>query len=230
MTFRPWSYSAWKLFTLCPAAYRWHYVVEGTKKVVESHAMARGTMIHSKAEHFIKGGIRGMPSELKKLAAQYQGLKKAKAICEEWWCVDREWKPVRVKKDPDKHPRSWLRGKTDAYALMGNELVVVDHKTGQIYPEHADQAGVYAVLGHAFFPKVESVTVEFFYTDKGHVIPHTFDLKKLRAARKLWTQRGLAVSGAKTFKATPSPKACGAYGGCPYRSDKGGPCRQWKAT
>ena len=90
-----WSYSSWALYDECGLHFKARYL----DKVPDppSHAMARGTDIHTKAEYWLQGKLKGpLPKGLQKLAPQFQGLKAmGKDVqVEAWWGVDQKWMPM----------------------------------------------------------------------------------------------------------------------------------------
>jgi hypothetical protein len=186
--------------------------------------MERGTTIHALAENFLKGKITGMPMPLRKIARVLKGLKRAGVKAEEFWGVDDEFRPI-------KKGVQWLVGKTDVYVLLGDVLYIADFKTGRIYPEHVDQASLYATMGYSLFPKVRKVEVEMIYIDQGETHSYTYTLAKLRYNLRYWKAQGRKLMSATEFPATPGFPACVL---CGYRSDKKlangekGPCKLWK--
>jgi hypothetical protein len=221
-----WSYSSWSLWRKCPLALYYAYVEKLRGPPVP--AMERGTMIHSFAERYLDGSITGpMPLHLKKLETEFLELKAAKPIVEKYWALTAEWKPA-------KERQGWVVAKTDAYippTKRENILVVVDHKTGRIYPDHLDQGSLYASIGFGLFPDVEEIEVEFFYIDQGTPASWRYTRAMLRYNVKYWLEEGKKLMSTKKFIATPSENACGW---CGFRSDKKlangekGPCSHWK--
>ncbi len=218
-----WSYSAWSTHKRCPRSFKYNYIDK--LKQAPHFAMERGTTIHALAESFLKGKLTGMPRPLLKIKKPLTALKKFKPGVEEFWGVDRDMRPT-VKGAP-----SWLVAKTDAYVLIGDVLYVIDHKTGRIYPEHVDQASLYATVGYVLYPKIRKVVVEFFYIDQGETHSYTYTIAKLRYNLRYWKAQGRKLMSATEFPATPGFPACAL---CGYRSDRKlangqkGPCRLWK--
>jgi len=221
--FTRWSYSAWSTYKRCPLSFRYSYI--DRIKQAPNYAMERGTTIHALAEQYLKGKITGIPKPLSKIARVLRGMKAAKVKAEEFWGVDRDFTPT-VKGAP-----SWLVAKTDLYVLLGDILYVGDFKTGKIYPEHIDQASLYATVGYALFPKVKKVEVEFIYIDIGEVHSYTYTLAKLRYNLRYWKDQGQHLMKQTKFMPTPGFPACVL---CGYRSDRkladGSPglCDKWK--
>ena len=222
--FDRWSYSSWSLGRKCPLALKYAYIDKLRGPPVP--AMERGTMIHSLAENYLIGKITGgVPLPLKKVATELRNLKKHKPIVEQFWGLSATWKPQKY---------GWVVAKTDAAVLPTkkmNELIVVDHKTGRIYPDHQDQASLYASVGFGLYPNVEKVDVEFFYIDQGHVETYPFSRAQLRFNVKYWLEEGKKFMSQKKFIPTPSESACSW---CGFRSDKKlangkpGPCEKWR--
>jgi len=221
-----WSYSSYSLHKKCPAAFKYRYIL----KYVEPPfaAMVRGTAIHSLAEQYLKGGIKGMPRQLRKLEREIKGLKRAEPRCEKYWGVNEDF-------EKHKGKGAWCVAKSDAFVKpthSWNLLYVGDWKTGKIYPEHIDQASLYATIGYVLHPRVDGVLAEMLYIDQGKVEGYEYTVPQLRYQVKLWHERGRELMSATKFPATPSVWNCGL---CGFRSDKklkngrNGPCNEWRA-
>jgi hypothetical protein len=186
--------------------------------------MERGTTIHLKAEHYLKGSIRHVPAELGKLAKQYVKLKKAKPEhIEQFWGFDKDWRPLRG----GFEPRQVFTIKADvALAPKNGVAISIDHKSGRAYPGHDDQAELTALATHLWYPAAKMVEVEFWYVDKGEITSYEFKVSYLERRMKFWTREGDKLLKEEKFLPTPSDQACGR---CSFRSDKGGPCAAWKS-
>lgn len=216
-----WSYTRLQDYRKCPLQYR----LKNIDKLPQppSRALEKGIEWHKKAEHFLKGHIRGMPKELKSFGDEFKMLKKLGAAAEESWATDRNWKPCAG----DDFNRAWVRFKADSslYVPEEKELTVIDFKTGKMYSSHDDQGELGAVIGSAHHQDAKTIDVEFWYLESGDTKTFTFPLKGIpKLKKKFETEVGKMLRD-RTFKATPSDDACRF---CPYRSDKGGPCDAWK--
>lgn len=219
-----WSYSAWSLAKKCPAALKFKNI--DRLKTPPVPAMERGTMIHMKAEQYLKGNITGgVPKELRSLKKHYVDLKKAKPIVEEFWGVSEDWKPVE---------RGWCIMKMDAAVEPTKkmpELIIIDHKTGREYDDHESQGSLYIAVGFVRYPKIELGVSEFWYVDQGHASTYEYTRKQMRELVEYWRGEGQRLTSMKKFLPTPSQNAC-RY--CDFRSDKKlrdgspGPCDAWK--
>jgi len=217
---RRWSYSLWTAMQKCPRSVK--YAKIDNLPQPSNHAMERGTRIHLLAENFLKGNITGMPKDLAKLSAEYRALKKAKPEhVEEFMSLGRQFQRVF-----DGFRDGWFTLKTDAaLAPRKGTAIGIDHKTGRYYPSHDDQAELTAIVLQEWYPDADSYAVEFFYTDQGEVVPYTFVPKYLKRRREHWMAEGEKIMEERKFLATPSQDACTW---CAFRSDKGGPCQDWK--
>jgi len=228
-TLTRWSYSLWAALKACPYAVKLSKIDKIQTPMVP--AMERGNTIHLKAEHFLKGNIRGMPKELVKLKDEYDTLKKMKPEhIEEFWAVDRK-RFARVK---DGWKDGWFTLKADvALKPRKGVAISVDHKTGKIYETHDAQAELSAMMHHIWYPDADLYVAEFFYVDQGITIPYEFKPSYLDKAIPIWRARGEEVMAERKFLPTPSADACKW---CSFRSDKvlpdgkKGPCRAWKAV
>jgi hypothetical protein len=210
----------------CPAALKYGYLMNLKGPFVR--AMERGSLIHSLAEHYLKGTITGgVPPQLIKLKKEFVALKAEHPIVEKYWGVSRRWEPMEY---------GWCTAKTDAAVEPTKKLPIldiVDHKSGREYPDHEHQGSLYAAVGFALYPKIEGANATFFYVDQGTAPTFEFTRPQLVYAVKYWREEGLALMSMKKFLPTPSPDACRF---CNYRSDKKladgkpGPCEAWKIT
>jgi hypothetical protein len=215
-----WSFSSWHTWHQC--AFRWYHVYVLGMKEPPGPAMARGDMIHKKAEAYLKGELKGpVPKELAKLGSYYEQLRRQHPLVEEYWNVNSKWK--QATKD-----RMWCTMKMDAALLPGRKarsLLIQDTKTGHEYDYHAKQASLYACLGAAIVPETVGVDVEMWYVDEGYPISYRFTPAQIERQTNWWMGQGERLLADRKWLATPSVEAC-KY--CHIRSDRGGTCKSWK--
>lgn len=196
---RRWSYSRWSKYNTCPAQYEWDYVLRLGKRVT-SPAMERGLDIHKKAENFVNGKIKGLPNELKKFATEFKVLK-------------REYKKGKGYTEPDismnynrtasnKKDTNYFIGFAD-YAHITDSLTVIDYKTGRKYPGHKEQGCIYSLVLLCLNPKIDEVTVEFWYLDSGEVTEFAYHRKDLERLLAVWDRRINKMYNDKVFEKTP---------------------------
>lgn len=220
-----WSYSAWSTWKKC--AFKFYRTrIMGDKEPYHP-AMARGTMIHSKAENYLKGKIQGIPTELVKLHPHYVALAKLNPIVEQYWGVTQDWDRA------DGKEASWCVMKMDAAVEPCREtdhrLFIQDLKTGKEYGDHSNQASLYASIGATRYPQAQhrGVEVEFWYADLGYSQPYIFTPGRIRKDTEMWQEQGDKMMSDTEFLPNPSPDNCKW---CFLRSDKGGRCNAWKAN
>lgn len=219
-----WSYSSWSDFHKC--AFKWYQKFKLGLKEPKGPAVARGEMVHKLAESYLKGDITGgVPKPLAKLANHYRELRALHPVVEEFWNLDRRWRPVEEKEG------SWVTMKMDAavppHKKLDHRLFIQDLKTGREYDGHADQASLYACIGAVKYPESEGVDVEFWYSDLGYAQQYEFTPRIIARHTTMWQERGKEMMATKKFLPTPSKKNCDW---CFLRSDKGGPCTAWKVV
>lgn len=213
-----WSYTRWGNYKQCPTVY-FHAAVLKIK-IPKNKAMERGTDIHKKAEHFLKGNIRGIPDELRKFATEFRGLKRVGANPEAAVAVRDDWSQTHVK----DWAGVWLRVVADADVVENVVATTIDFKTGRQYPGHKDQGHLLATAKMAVYPHVEQVDVEFWYLDSGEVVPWSYKRKDFARMRRAWESRATKMLTDRTFKPTPG-KHCDR---CQYRDDRLGGCKAWR--
>ena len=213
-----WSYSRWSVYDKCPFQAKCKFV-DKLPEPQKNWAADRGVILHKKAEHYVKGDIRGMPKELRTFGAEIRELKKLCATTEEDLAVMRNWKPTTY----DDWNNVWCRGNADVTLDDDTMSTVIDYKTGKIYEEaHKEQGSLMATLKMCHAPDVQTVDVEFWYFDQEDVLNWAYSRDDLPKLIKKWEARAIKMIRDKTFKATPSDTACRW---CNFSRDKGGPCK-----
>ncbi len=227
-----WSYSRYADYKKCPAFFKYKHLEKRAEP--PSPAMQRGTDIHKLAENYANGALKTLPQELKLFAEEFKHLKAQKQkIIEDSWVWTQGWAGETTWND---WKGAWVRIKLDAAYVNTdhNALVVIDHKTGKCRPqEHAaygEQLELYALAGLLKFPTIDVVSPRLWYLDAGVIYPNGGDdqpeLEYTREdepkLKKVWKMRTDPMFKDKTYKPTPSENSCFF---CPYKAEKGGPCK-----
>jgi hypothetical protein len=207
-----WTTSNFKDYEKCPAMYKYRRLQKLPEP--DSPAMARGTQIHTMAEMYVTGELSEVPDELKKLAEDFKLLKRLKPEMEKLWQFGKGWLQLLGA------GKLWRRSKLDAVHIGKTEALVIDFKTGRVYPEHTDQFLHYAIDTLGRHPELKQVRTEGWYTDQGEVHDKTYSKEELVEERKKWTAKAEQFLEATEFRPTPG-KACKW---CAFSKTKGGPC------
>lgn len=225
-----WSFSALKTFEECP--YRIYLSKVEKHKETSSEAAERGTMLHDLAEDYIRGKVGDeVPSELRKLEMQYHALYEAYQqqpdqfeLEENWGFTDR-WETTGFFDDD-----VWCRMKLDVFRKHDTSAHIVDHKSGRKFGnelKHSDQGLQYAVGAFMRYPELEYVQVEFYYFDKGEVLPKNYTRERAMMFLPRIEQRAFALTNATEEELTrpkPSKNNCRF---CPHAQS--GVCA-WRVT
>ena len=190
-----------------------------------SPAMDRGSKIHKEAEVYIKAPRTGMlPESLKLFSKEFGFLRKAKAVAEGRMAFDIQWRPLADYFDP----RVWLRAVLDAHydKKVGGKKrkVLIDFKTGKIYPDNEDQVELYGTTSLSQWPEVDEVEVQLYYLDQGVILPEkprVFEREMLPMLQKKWDQKVIPLFTDKRF--APRPGGYCSY--CWFSKKKQGPCQ-----
>lgn len=226
---RTWSYSRLTVFEQCPLRAKLAYI----DKIPEplrplpagktEHANDRGTRIHTGAELYVTKDVELIPELLsfKEELDQMKALfKQGKVSVEGEWAYDHEWAPTHWNSDT-----AWLRMKLDAMVhLSDTHAAVVDHKTGKKSGneiKHSEQGIVYQLGAFMRFPKLEKVTVEFWYLDQDDITRTEYTREQGVKHLKRITDRGNAITRANFFPAKPNVYNCRW---CPYGPRGTGHC------
>ncbi len=249
--FLAWSHSRWKVYFECPKHYWFQYVKRyPVPKEEKSPALIHGDEVHKVADRHVKETVHlrhvatrktkaqekeiakrfsNPPPELRLYRAEFEELIEVhKAITEEDWAFNYQWKPLPYWFDPPgvKQPEKvWVRIKTDLHhALPENGIKIIDLKTGKP-PYNADgylsQLELYALGAFKMYEGVRYVETALWYLDH-HVSPgKRYELKEVPALEKLWFDRVKPMATDTLWKENPG-SACKF---CQYKKAVGGPCK-----
>lgn len=226
---KQWSYSKLSTFEQCKFRAKLQYI----DKIPEperplppgktEHANDRGTRIHDAAENFVKKDIKLIP-ELKAFSDELHALKElhrqGMVSLEGEWAHDKEWNPTAWNSS-----NAWLRLKLDAYIQVSPEhAIVVDYKTGRKHGneiKHAEQGQLYMTSVFIRYPELETVTVEFWYTDQNDLTSVTYTRAQSEHFLKKYTSKGDLITSCKDFPPNPNIFSCKW---CPYGPKGTGHC------
>ena len=236
-----WSFSRYSVYKLCPLKAKLAFI----DKIKEppNDAMARGAEIHDKAEAYIKGALRQLPTELKlfkdeiKMLRELYKKKLSGIVVEDTWAFTKDWDET-VWND---WVRCWVRIKLDcAYyedTKKKDVMIIDDWKSGKFRPEKNDeyieQLELYGLAALLLHPHVEVVKPRLAYTDLGRLYPDTdegeeeiiFTRKDLPRLKKLWEKRVRPMLKDSVF----APRPNNLCNWCHYRKSNkvngGGQCK-----
>ena len=232
-----WSFSRYSDYKQCPLKAKLKHL----DKIAEpkSAAMERGSDIHSKAEGYIKGNLRTLPSELKTFADKFKMLRQAYnkrlqgMAVEDMWAFTSDWGQTTW----DNWINCWIRIKLDCAYYVDHEMKILkicDWKTGkfraEMNEEYIEQLELYALAALLIYPHVEKVVPELVYLDAGVVYPSsdeafTFTQKDLPKLKKLWVKRTKAMLNDKIFAPRPNDKCRWCYYRASNKVNGGGQCK-----
>lgn len=223
----PTSYSKVEAYEKCPRAAFLRYVAKlfpalyDLRPGVKSDALIRGNLAHDRMEKWARLGFKaiGAPAEAKAFTKEVKARKLdklKKVVVEEMWSYDDKLAPVVY-----KTPGEWFRIKCDlAFVDHKPAPLIVDHKTGKRYDSHRTQGRLYAAAFLAKYPEPDSVEVEFWYLDLGHIGAMTISRAEVSEIRDDFVARVKPMLNDLEHKPNPT-RLCGW---CEFSKDKGGPC------
>jgi CRISPR/Cas system-associated exonuclease Cas4 (RecB family) len=189
----------------CPLKAKYKFI----DKIPEpsSPALENGSKIHKEAERYMNVGGR-LPVSLKLLKDKFKAIKAIKdgeISTELQWAFTKTWQPT------DWFGRdAWCRTVLDLFAVFDNEdktgldALVVDYKTGKVYPKDEEQLTLYAVGTFMKHAAVDRVTTQLWYTKTGHVIGHEYTRKDLKKLQNYWVKESRKLLADTQFKPMPS--------------------------
>lgn len=214
-----WSYSRLKDWKDCPRKFYLKHI----RKLREpgNDAMERGTAIHKLAEDWTLKRITeeqvllgladirkkyGKATRMLDFAKDFATAMRSKPTCEENWGFTEKWEDVPAKANGWWGEGSWLKVKLDlCYLGRDKALRVVDHKTGRRYPDHDEQAELYAMAGLIKYQKVQVVRVEFWYLDSGEKGEYTFTRDQLAPLTTKWAKKVFPMMNDTQYPCKPNP-------------------------
>jgi CRISPR/Cas system-associated exonuclease Cas4 (RecB family) len=220
--FLAWSWSRLQTYELCPLKAKYGYLdkIEEPK----NNAMLRGGAIHKMAQDYVEKGGR-LKDELKlyeKLFKEVKLLQKRKdvtVLAEQQNALTEQWTPASwFGKD------AWLRIIVDLAIILHTEkrARLVDHKTGRVNTEGAQQLELYAIWGFLTYPDVDTIDGELWFLDQlassRHVV--TFYRKDLKKLQTKWANRAKPLLKDTRF----APRKNDKCKWCWYSKAKDGPC------
>jgi len=210
-----WSYSRWRDYEQCPLRAKFKHVDK--IKEPSNEAMDRGSAIHKLAEDFACGRLKLLPVELVKFKSKFLNLKKQKVLAEQEWAFDKNWNDVSW-----FAKEAWVRVKMDACYVSGEEVYVIDHKTGKYRAgEYTEQLELYALAALLKFPEAKSAICRLWFLDSGDEASYAATKEELKALKKKWVTRTKAMLNDKRF----APKPGNYCRWCPFSKSKGGTCK-----
>ena len=220
-----WSISRYNTWRDCAYKYLLQHVLKYPQ--VKHPAMERGIRIHKLLEELLLGNVTGMPDDLKKMQKEIKNIKKLGADPEVSWTLTKDLEHTY----PKDWKGAWLRAKIDIHHYFEDdaELLIVDLKTGRVKIAQA-QMDLYAAMALFYYPDLERVIVELWFSDHGEVEAQEYSAKQCRDLWKRWLKRADDMLSDRKF--LPSPGHVCLY--CPYKSSKKqpngemGPCQEWK--
>lgn len=197
---KAWSLSALQVYEQCPARYKAERINKIGDKL-PSPAMERGIAIHAKGEQYLRGNIPNVPKEFEPFSKEMKNLRKLKASPEKKMAVTKAWKPTEFFADD-----AWLRLVVDAEVELPSGLLLIDFKTGRIYPDkHNDQSHLYSTC---YLGECENITTEFWYLDQDDIRSASHNSSCVREYRQYWEGRVAPLFAETKWPTSPSTMGC----------------------
>lgn len=210
--FKSWSYSKLSSYEKCP----YQLVLGQSFKQQPNAAMERGTAIHKEMEDYLTGAKK-LPEKFAYFHDCLILLKAQNANAELQWGLNDDWTPC------DEFKTAWGKCIIDAFTQTPDSLLIVDFKTGKPNPiSHQDQAQIYAIAGHCYYPDVPNITTQFWYLDKEKIVTQTFTKKNTDYYRTVLNARIQRLTNDDIMAPKPNKfvcKWCNYNQHCEYRAD-----------
>ena len=235
-TIDAWSYSRLSTYEACPRKAQFLYVQKLPQGA--SKAMERGSRIHKQAELFINGKEELPDTNIWDSQWKYwlDEIREDGYVAEMDMAFTKKWDACDY-----FGPTTWVRMRVDAYGkpaklseaalaedpkVQNADVEVIDFKTGQPYPTHAEQGELYAIAGFLRNgPKTKVVMVSFWYldTEKRHDTRY-YTVDEVKSFMDKWTERANVMLTDTEFIPNGCKASCGKFSGCEFASNTGGQC------
>jgi hypothetical protein len=166
-----WSYSSLDLFKQCPHKY---YRLRVAKDIVEpeSEAMRYGKEVHLAAEEFIRDG-KPIPEKFAFMRELLEPVRKlnGKHLCEYRLGLTRDLEPCEFFGQD-----VWWRGIPDFLAIDGEDVRLLDYKTGK-NAKYADtkQLDLLALAIFKHFPEVQRIKAGLLFVVAGDFVKSKYE-------------------------------------------------------
>ena len=181
------SFSRIGLYKKCPASYEWQYLLGNKEDFNPGPAAMRGTRIHNSIEDYFldRGPLDDeIPDKFVALFSQLKSGGGMEVFPEHPFALKDDWTPTQFDADD-----AWIRGLMDNMFVYEDRVLIHEYKTGQEYPEHADQKQLYAMVALILYPQFDSVEVQGVYIDKKKIIPTTYSRGHLHSMKYVWERQ-----------------------------------------
>lgn len=219
-----WSFSRLNDYQKCPALAKFKHVDK--LREPDSPYGAKGTLVHEEAARYLQDKKLKLPISLQRFSEEFKQLRKQSVLCEQQWAFDKDWIPCSW----FGHP-AWLRIIMDAHylktvkegrGLRRTAAVVIDYKTGKIYPDHAQQRSLYALGAMLMYSDAQEVAVQHWYLDQGEMAVASFTRNQFEYLKENWLMASDKMLRDTKFQPTPG-KHCKW---CHFRRSNSGPCTE----
>lgn len=224
------SYSMYQCYTGCPMKYKFKYLMK-LKDPFTGPAAERGTQIHNRIEHYIRGYDVKLPWDaerpmdkvpalgrehpLQGVADRFRNWPNGDKHAEKKFGFDIDWTPYPHDSDNTAYVVVF-----DAAACRDGTVEIAEWKSGKPSDSHADQRLFYSLAGlRIWLPKKVQVTT--YYVDMtGPAKRITVTDNDEKELRDMWSQRREQIVNDNILAPNPG------YGckWCHYRKSNGGPC------
>lgn len=210
----PWGFSKLDVYRTCPQKFEYQFIQKLPQ--AGSPAMQRGSNMHEEIENYLNGWTTTLSPDVVDWQAQLDALKQKDFKGEQAIGLDKDWNKL-----PDWFSRAtWVRIKMDAYFIEGDQMTVIDFKSGKYREPSTDQIELYAVAGLSIAPSVKIVKAQFWFLDADDVYEREYTAEQLFQLRKKYEVAAAPLYADSTWKPAPS-RECRW---CPYSKTKGGKC------
>ena len=179
-----WSYSSLDLFKQCPHKY---YRLRVAKDIVEpeSEAMRYGKEVHLAAEEFIRDG-KPIPDKFSFMRELLEPVRKlnGKHLCEYRLGLTRDLEPCEFFGQD-----VWWRGIPDFLAIDGEDVRLLDYKTGKS-AKYADtkQLDLLALAIFKHFPEVQRIKAGLLFVVAGDFVKAKYEREEHEKTWVNWLQ------------------------------------------
>jgi len=181
LKYAPYSFSRLNTHIQCPRKFKYSYIDKLPQEDTDKTALYKGSALHSSLENYPNPGTHKLSKQYqpiidKFLKSKYKKYLDIPHISEQGIGLSENLEPMKYCKE------AMFRGYIDYYTVIGDEIVILDWKSGS-QKEHRfqdfNQLMFYGIYMFKKYSKVNKINIKYVYIEHDTDNPMTLERKYL---------------------------------------------------